>query len=1023
MPDFGITEALAGALKASRGVEVMRPAEIKMAQAAARAAPPASAPIVPGAPPATPSGRPVARMGAPPPAAAPVEPGAPPVPTAPPPADPAAVAPGAPTSAAPSSVTDAMPATPVAPEAPVAPPAAPPAAPDAVAPANRPLPPPQAPPAPEPVTTAARSVSASYEDATRFVNANMGDFDGKMNMTHMPNVDVMESPDKVKATILQVADDNKNLIEQARGGTVSDEQLIGLAQDLSINQDAARAALATEFGEDPARLASVALASRMIEQHQAGQLLSVSARIADNAATNADFVLFRQLSESFANYRAQLSGAAAVSGRTQRAFGIKVGLPNELPNEVLDHISSVLQRDDPNMQATAAAIRLAGSPAGIANIIGGMADIPVWKRLGMATGGLLQRVFINGILSGPPTWAKIIFGNNLNLAVHQADLFTAGIGRQLTGWATHMGEYPTAEQGAALGDAIAHMHGVMSGFADAFRVAGRVLRTGQSMDQMMRAGEGASAAGRGTLAATFPEAQDSWLGTIIRGMDRVIDFPGHLIGAMDDFTKTLGYRGYVTMMTMKELRARAAAGSLRPGDAEQVMQDMMRNPSPEMQQAAEDWAHRITFQSPFTPGGPGEAFQNFLVKAPPFRFIFPFMRTATNILKQSDVERTPLAILSSRLRAQIANGGFEGDLAKSRIATGTALAGMYAWMAVNDRITGTAPKDSKERAAWALDGRKPNSVRITNPITGQDSWHDYAWFEPMATVASTVADVVALHSYIAATGDADSMSTHETQVNQIAAHIVASIIENAGNKTYMQGAAAFSEMYNDPERGLKMWSNDMGANMQPYSGLTKFARNEQDPYLRQANSLMENLRNQMPTFGGIKGSKTLPASLDIFGEPRTTRTGNAILGPLNPLPGSDAKGDEVTDEIKDLMHQTRTVPLTMPSRQLAYLGSGQGLQDGQGMKLTAEEYSDYVRMSRAEPVFNNGKQTFRERLEQTIASPAYQSATPANRVEFIKNIQHNADKLGAQKLWNENDDFRERMTEWTAEMNRQKYNR
>lgn len=1018
MPDFGLTEALANALKASKGTPVMRAAEMKMAQTAARAAPASAASVVPGA-----VERPVARMAPAPEAVAPDVPPAPaPVPgtapvEAPRPAMPDAVpaspdAVGAPGTAAP----------PVPPESPVAPSAAPPPAPGTIAPANRLLP--AEPPIPYPTPEIKASAEAmARAHAERFVRANMADFGDRLNMTHMPNTDVMASPDKVKASILQVADDNAHLIETARGGTVTDEQLIGLAQDLAINQDSVRQAMTTEFGNDPARLASVALAARMIEQHQTGQLLGLTSRIADGAGTDADLVQFQQQMQQFIQYRTALSGAAAVSGRTQRAFGIAVGLPGELPPEVLEHISNVISRNNPDIQATAAAIRLAGTPAGIANIVGGMADIPVWRRMGMATSGLIQRVFFNGILSGPSTWFKIFVGNNINMAANTVDLFAAGIGRGIVGLATHAGEFPTAAEGVLLSDAMANVHGIISSSADALRVAGRVLKTGQSLDEMLRVGEGASVAGRSTTTAIFPGLQDTYLGAVVHGMDTVIDLPGRVIGSIDDFTKTMGYRGYVTMMSLKEVRARLTAGTLREGDAEQIMQDMMKNPSPELQQAAEDWAHRMTFQSPFAEGGAGEKFQNFLTKAPALRLIFPFMRTATNIFKQSLTERTPLAIFSARLRAQIAAGGFEGDLAKSRIATGTAIISMVAWMGIHDRITGDSPKDPKERALWELDGRRANSIRITNPITGKDEWRDYTWFEPMSTIASTVADIVALQAHIAATGDVDSMMPHDAQINDAISHVAASVIQNTGNKTFMQGASAFSEMYTDPQRAFSMWANQMAANMTPFSGLTKFARNEQDPFLRQAFTIIDKLKDQLPTFGGIKGSKTLSARLDIFGEPRGRRAGNSILGPLNPLPSSADKSDELTDEIHDLMHQTRTVPLTMPSHHLAYLGSGKGLQDGQGMRLTPEEYNDYTRAARAEPIFNGGKQTFRERLEQTMNSASYQAASPAVRVGLLAQVQHSADKLGAKSLWDNNPDFRERMIDWTAEVNRLKYNR
>ena len=53
------------------------------------------------------------------------------------------------------------------------------------------------------------------------------------------------------------------------------------------------------------------------------------------------------------------------------------------------------------------------------------------------------------------------------------------------GLAARLGRFPTADEGVQISDAIAHMHGVISGGADALRVAGRVIKTGQSLDSVM----------------------------------------------------------------------------------------------------------------------------------------------------------------------------------------------------------------------------------------------------------------------------------------------------------------------------------------------------------------------------------------------------------------------------------------------------------------------------------------------------------------------------------------------------------
>lgn len=1043
MPDFGLTEALSKALEASKGVAVMRPAEQKLAAQAARAAPGESAPAVPAA------GAPSVQ--APPAEAAPSSPQAPPLNPSQPPVDvppplpgdaadaPAAapagpgIAPGASDAAPPTGAVEAA-------QEPVQVPAIP-TDPAVVAPGNTllgmdndrivvrlpdgttkimPIPAEfKQQPAPDEWAEqySANSMAQLQENATRYVTANIGDFSPEqLNMSHMPNVDTMSSPDGVKAAILQIADDNKGAITEARRGTISDEQLTGLAQDLALNGDVVKQVLDREFGATLQR-PEVMLAARMVEQQQMGTLLSLADKVGSGAATSEELARFEQTAQLVQAYRTQLSGAQAEWGRAGRGLQIPVGLPPE----VMDHIAQVLKQSNPDMQSMAQAIKLAGTPSGIASIVQGSL---AYRALVKAPANLLQRIYINGILSGPQTWFKIFLGNNLNLGVSSFDIFSAGIGRGMAGLAARIGGWPTAAEGATISDAYAHFHGVISGGADALRVAGRVLKTGKSMDEVMRSKEDF---GSRTLASgadsILPELNDTYFGGIARTVDTAIDLPGRIIGSIDDFTKTLSYRGYVTMMSLKDIRARIQAGTLRSGDAEETMTQMMQSPSPEVQQAAEAWAHRMTFQSPWPEGGAGEAFQAVLTKAPALKFIFPFMRTATNIFKQSLVERTPLAIFSARLRNQIAAGGYEADLAKARIATGTAIGSMFAWMAIHDRLTGDAPKDPKARQEWELDGRTPYSIRVTNPLTGQDSWRNIQWFEPMSTIAGVVADAVQVQSYIHHTDDAYSMMPEDQRLQDAIAHIMASIIQNTGNKTFMQGAAQFAEMYNDPQRAFAMWGDQMGAAMVPFSGALKFARNEQDPYLRQAFTLIDKIKDELPTLGALHGSKTLEPRLDVFGEPRKTRSGNSIMGPMNPLPDSPSKKDDLTDEIQNVMEQTRTVPVTMPSKQLALLGNGKGMQDGQGMRLTPSEYYDYVQMARHDPIFKGGTLTFRDMLKQTIASPTYQQATPAQRAVFIENVQNQADKIGRERLFKENPDFAERMTAWTAQANQQKFNK
>ncbi len=853
---------------------------------------------------------------------------------------------------------------------------------------------------------------AVQTDAQRFVTANVGDFAGKLNLSHMPNVDTISAPQGMKAAILQVADDNASAIDQARRGEIGNEQLLGLAQDIAVNTDVVKTVLQRELGtqfEKP----EVLLAARLVGVNVLGEAQIAAGPIVSGKATSADIIEYARRKELFVKYQTQLQGGMAEQGRGLNAASIPAA--GTLPPGVMDHIAAIIRQNNPNLEAEANSIKLATTPVGIANILSG--SLPM--RIGKAAYSAVQRIFINGILSGPPTWAKIFTGNTFNLAVNTADIFNAGLMRGMTTLAQRLGRYPTSAEGAQMSDAFTYAHGVISGGADALRLANRTLRTGVSLDNVLRfdpsdvSGLKNVNPALGTTQSIVPELTGTWFGAIAKGIDTVIDAPGsRAIGSIDEFAKTLGARGYRTMMTMREISSQMKDGTLKPGDAGVIAKQMFENPSPEMLQAEEDWAHRQTFQTPFPEGGPGEAFSSFIAnKLPALKFVFPFMRTSVNIFKQSVVERTPLAALSSRLRSQLAAGGIEGDIARGRIASGTAIGGMLSWMAIHDQITGDAPKDPKERALWEQDGRTPYSMKITDPVTGVTNWKSYAWMEPTASIAGIVADSASAFARIHQDEELDSLKDKTDMYSDMIAHVMGAIITNTANKTFMTGAAKFSEMFADPEHGFKNWAQDVGTSLVPYSKAIEFARNMKDPYLREAWTLHDKIMNDIPG-----QSEKLGVAVDLFGEPRK---GGGPMGKMSPFPSSPVGSDDVTEELSALMDHTHTVPITMPSKQVAMGGgaSGRGILGGSGMPLTSMEYSEMVQKGRAEKNFDGGALNLHDKLSQVMQSPTYMSSTPAERSAMVSLYATQADKFGRDRLFTENQDFRERMIAWNTEKN------
>ena len=88
------------------------------------------------------------------------------------------------------------------------------------------------------------------------------------------------------------------------------------------------------------------------------------------------------------------------------------------------------------------------------------------------------------------------------------------------------------------------------------------------------------------------------------------------------------------------------------------------------------------------------------------------------------------------------------------------------------------------------------------------------------------------------------------------------------------------------------------------------------------------------------------------------------------------------------------------------------------MPLTSDEYDEMVEKGRSEKNFDGGTLNLHDKLAQIMtSSPTYLSSTPAERVAQIAMYVNQADKVGRDRLYTENDDFRNRMTAWDTEKN------
>lgn len=809
--------------------------------------------------------------------------------------------------------------------------------------------------------------------AGRLSEAKLGNY--ALDEVHMPNFDRITTTDEIKAVIADIAQQNVAKIDTARRGVITNEQLAGLAADLDVSQSVVKQVMERESGGvlNPETI----LAARQVLNSSADRLKTLADKIATGQGTDVEKVQFARQVQFHNEYQTQFMGARAETGRALNAFNIPVGSDATQVSRIAEIISTA----GGDIDRLAKAVHLTESTEGVTKAI----KLGLPRRAAGAAMHLINRVFVNGILSGPTTHFVNMLGNAVFQSMNTFEIAAAA----------RLGKFLPGNEHVIAGEALATLHGTLGATMDAWRLFGRALKTGQSLDGVLK--YEISGGSRGTTPERLPELDKPYLGRLVQGIDAVIDAPTRVLGAEDDLFKTLAYRAYVERQAMKHVQDQFATGALKLEDAAQEARNFMENTPESTQKAAEDWAADMTFQTPLGPSG--QKFAAALRSVPVLTLIAPFIRTPVNIFKQA-AYRSPMAVFSQKFWADVAAGGAARDLALTKFAIGSGTASLVAYMASEGAVTGAGPQNAKARQLWLQNRNQPYSVKVTNPATGEPTWHSYARMEPFASIVGAAADAVEIGSYVSE--DTESMTDQDAQLQQAAGAIIAGIMNNTGNKTFMKGVADFIEFTSDPGRYVQAYSSQMATSMVPYSALLRSMRNFDDPYLREAWTITDKLRDNTPGY-----SDNLPLRLDLFGEIRE-KNHSSLLGAMSPIPEKPAKTDPVVTELLDLMDATHQVPAVMPSKRV------------EGMRLSAAEYSDVVRLSRAEPVF--GGLTYYDKLDQTINSAEYQRLSPTMRVEVLKKLQSSADAIGRAKLEEENPDFADRITEWRMDKARLRTN-
>lgn len=388
--------------------------------------------------------------------------------------------------------------------------------------------------------------------------------------------------------------------------------------------------------------------------------------------------------------------------------------------------------------------------------------------------------------------------------------------------------------------------GMVTGAIDGAKIAFEVLRKGETAAQAAKALD----------ITTRYQSIPGKAGTVIRT-------PYRVLAAEDVMFKEMAKQMHLNSLITRE----AINTTKNSKDFKSVYESLKENPTPEMLKKADDMALYMTFNKDL--GKVGQSIQGMISSHPAFGVIVPFVRTPTNVVKFA-LERTPLAVFSKNVQAEIKKGGSSRDIAISKMMVGSAWAYAGYQLAESGVITGGGPVDPGERSVW-LETNKPYSARFQ----GKD--YAYNRFEPVGTFFGAAADVSAVWK-AAGTDDKD----------KLAALLSAAVAKNIGNKTMVAGMSSAILAYTDANRYGERFITQLAGSVIPT--ISAEVAQARDPIYRQIDSVVDAIKARTP---GL--SNDLYPKRGLYGEPKARHGGGAQAFMVSP--GHEVKTDLAYTEL------------------------------------------------------------------------------------------------------------------------------
>lgn len=625
----------------------------------------------------------------------------------------------------------------------------------------------------------------------------------------------IEGPDDIKRLMDEMVNkpELKESIDAARRGKRGAEQTLKAAQDIDGFDGMMQRRTGDAFN------AEQIVAARKVYYDTTEKLLEAAKRASGPDASGIDVFNFRKLVATHHAVQKEFMGVRAEAGRALAAWRIPVGGSGADAARMIEETLT----DFGGIEAgKGLAKRLAAYGD---NLNTSQINAITAKAAGARTVDAVTEAWTLGILTNPTTHV-----------VNLADSFLTGLslGFERLGMALPKDSPVTFREGAAFFLAWGQSHKL------ALKNAAQAFRTGQ-------VGFGMGKIDLPRTRATSreildPEGKAGFLSKAVDGYGWALNkYVGGLLSFGDEYNKTLMYQSQMRALATRDGITRGMEGD----DLARHVAEVLSEPPPAMRAEAVDFANYATYTKEL--GKTGRSVQNAINRYPAARFVVPFVRTPANIFKFT-FARTPLGLISEAVRSDIAAGGVKAAAAKTRMAVGTSVMALSVDLALNGKITGTGPVDSRQRAALRRTGWQPNSVKIG------DTYYSYGRLGYLGTLLGMAADTAEIMSNYEAY-DLDA----QQETDQLALAAAMSASQQVMGKTFMSGMADLVEVLSDPKRFGEFYLQRFAGSFVP-AGVAAVER-AINPETSQVFNMIDAIKSRIPGM-----SDQVPVRRNIWGE-------------------------------------------------------------------------------------------------------------------------------------------------------------